>query len=95
MSDQEAIDRFYWSQGPCCAGCDWWRGLNSHVGLCVRSTPVAAQERGAMIGVEGCSLNIGAGHVFTPRDHHCGQFEDGFDWSTLPLAYQKQIGAAV
>jgi len=46
-----------------------------------------------MLGITGFSLAIGAGHVFTLRDHNCGDFSDEFDWSSLPLAYLKSIGA--
>ena len=90
---QEAVDRFYWSHGPCCAGCDWWRHFNAAVGECTRSAPVAESERWAMIGISGYSLPTGAGHIVTPRDHRCGDFRDAFDWSSLPLAYQRRVGA--
>jgi hypothetical protein len=90
---QENIDQFYWSHGPCCAGCDWWRHFNSLVGECLKSAPVGEHERWAMIGIEYSSLWSGAGHVATPRDHHCGDFRDNFDWSTLPLAYRSRVGA--
>ncbi len=91
---REAVDRFYFAHGaPCCAGCDWWQYLNSVAGECRASAPVAAAERFAMIGISGCSLSADAGHVITPRDHSCGQFRDSFDWSALPLAYQRRIGA--
>jgi hypothetical protein len=94
MSDrQESIDTFYWSHGPCCAGCDWWRHFNSRVGECLRSAPVGGQERWAMLRIEHSSLWTGAGHVATRLDHHCGDFKDGFDWSSLPLAYRKRVGA--
>lgn len=33
---QEHIDRFYFERGPCCAGCDWWRHINSVAGICER-----------------------------------------------------------
>jgi len=90
---QEAIDRFYWSHGPCCAGCDWWRHFNSLVGECLKSAPVSALERMAMIGGMGFSINIGAGHIMTKRDHHCGDFKDDFNWSTLSLTYRRRVGA--
>lgn len=89
---QEFIDAFYWRNGPCCAGCDRWRHLNSHVGECLKSAPVSGDERAAMIGIEGSSLRIGAGHAFTRKNHHCGDFVDAFDWSSLPLPYQKRVG---
>ena len=62
--------------GPCCAGCRHWHYMNSLVGECRRSAPVSGAQRVAMLGMRGCSLEIGAGHVLTPRDHHCGEFVD-------------------
>lgn len=88
---QESVDRFYMQNGPCCAGCDWWRHYNSSVGDCTLSPPVGSEERSAMIGISNASIAPGAGHVMTLRDHKCGSFKDGFDWSTLPLAYLKKI----
>lgn len=91
---QEAVDRFYFTHGaPCCAGCDWWSHINSASGECRLSAPVAETERWAMVGISGCSLSTGAGQVVTPRAHSCGQFRDSFDWSSLPPAYQRRIGA--
>lgn len=92
---QEFIDAFFWAHGPCCAGCDWWRHLNSSVGECTRSAPVASGDRIAMLGMERASIDIGAGHIMTPRDHRCGEFRDTFDWSSLPAPYLKRIGAPV
>lgn len=96
MSDetQEFVDRFYWSSGGrCCAGCDNWRHLNSTVGECLAGPPVGEAQRFAMIGMTSWSLPAGAGHVLTDRAYKCGAFLDTFDWSSLPLAYQKRIGA--
>lgn len=89
---QEYLDSFYFQHGPCCAGCDFWRSINSQTGECNRSAPVSAQERAAMLNIQNCSLDIGAGHVLTQRAHHCGDFKDDFDWSSLPLAYRKRVG---
>jgi hypothetical protein len=89
---QEFHDRFYFSHGPCCAGCDWWRSLNSMAGECTKSAPVKGETRYAMLGIEGSSLKLNAGHILTRMDHHCGDFKDGFDWQTLPLPYRKRIG---
>ena len=89
---QEFLDRMYARNGPCCAGCDWWRYFNSRIGECLQSAPVSADERMAMIGIERCTMPIGAGHVITPYNHHCGDFRDDFDWSSLPLGYLKRIG---
>lgn len=90
---QQNADEYYWSHGPCCAGCDWWAHINSLVGECRKSAPVRGAERGAMLGMGSCSAPIGAGHILTPRDHHCGDFKDDFDWSTLSPAYLRGIGA--
>jgi hypothetical protein len=89
---QKAIDAFYWQYGPCCAGCDWWRADNSHVGTCTKAAPVPADQRIAMLGMSGASINIGAGHPFTPRDYHCGAFKDEFDWLNLTPWYLREIG---
>lgn len=90
---QEAIDRYYWENGPCCAGCDWWASHNSVVGECRKSAPVSARERTAMLGLQAVSLEVGAGHVMTQRDHHCGDFKDEFDWSSLPEPYLRKVAA--
>jgi len=73
---QVDIDAFYQAQGPCCAGCDHWRWHNGVAGECVKAAPVAGADRSAMLGIMDCSLFIGAGHPFTPRDHVCGDFRD-------------------
>jgi hypothetical protein len=89
---QEFLDRFYFERGPCCAGCDWWRSLNSIAGECTRSAPVKPKERYAMLGIQGSSILPTAGHVLTKRDHFCGDFKDEFDWTSLPVPYRKRIG---
>ena len=76
MSDQNFIDKFYKDNGPCCAGCDWWRWYNSVLGECTKSAPVSAEERHAMLNMEFCSMQLGAGHILTRRDHLCGDFID-------------------
>ena len=91
---QELVDRFYAQRGPCCAGCDWWHHVNSLVGECHRSAPVSGENRYAMIGIRAASLPFDAGHVMTLREHHCGDFKDEFDWSSLPAAYLRRIGRA-
>lgn len=87
-----SVDRFYLQHGPCCAGCDWWDHANSVVGQCIRSAPVPGAQRVAMLGIRGTSAPTPAGHVLTPRDHHCGEFRDEFDWSTLPPRYLRRVG---
>lgn len=77
---QDFIDRYYKNHGPCCAGCDWWRWHNAMVGDCTKNAPVCGEERHAMLGIESCSLEMGAGHILTERDHLCGDFIDTHDW---------------
>lgn len=89
---QEFVDAFYMRHGPCCAGCDHWRSINSSTGECTRSAPVSGAERLAMIGIEWSSFTPPAGHVLTRREHVCGEFRDEFDWTTLSLLYRKRIG---
>jgi len=36
---QECVDRYYVLHGKCCAGCDWWRHINSVAGTCERHAP--------------------------------------------------------
>lgn len=81
QSTQEAVDAFYQQHGPCCAGCDWWRYYNSTVGECIKSAPVSGAERTAMLGIQSLSMQIGAGHALTTRDHFCGDFVDSHDWT--------------
>ncbi|MDH5453659.1 MAG: hypothetical protein OEX14_09930 [Paracoccaceae bacterium] len=92
LNTQEVHDATYARHGPCCAGCDLWRWLNSAIGECLASAPVAERERLAVIGMDCLSLPIGAGHVFTPAVHYCGDFKDDFDWSGLPPWYLRKIG---
>ena len=70
---QEYVDRFYWSNGPCCAGCDWWRHHNSVAGECTRRAPDFH------------------GFPVTARNYVCGEFQDSFDWQSLPLAYLARV----
>jgi len=93
MTTQEYIDKFYWQNGPCCAGCDYWRHINSLVGDCSNSAPVSGRERTDVLGIEQTTMRLPAGHIMTERDHHCGDFKDDFDWTTLPLPYRMRVGA--
>lgn len=97
MSDivQEHLDRFYFAHGRCCAGCDWWRSINSIAGECTNAAPVSGVERMDMLGIDWSSHRFGAGHPITSREHVCGQFKDEFDWASLPLPYRKRVGAPV
>ena len=91
---QEFLDGYYFKNGPCCAGCDWWRHFGSLTGECLASAPVAGDVRMSMLRVISISMNhIDAGHIMTDRAHLCGDFKDEFDWASLPLAYLKRIGA--
>lgn len=94
-SRQELLDAFYWRTGPCCAGCDWWRHLNSVAGECSKNAPVASGDRIAMLGIRSPSIDPGAGHILTWRHHRCGDFSDSFDWPSLPLPYLSRIGAHI
>lgn len=73
---QEMMDNFYRQKGPCCAGCDHWRWVNSVAGLCTQSKIVPSKERGAMFEISSSTLNFGAGHVMTKREYVCGLFRD-------------------
>jgi hypothetical protein len=90
---QEILDTFYHCRGPCCAGCDWWHSISSTIGECHQSAMVSGHDRMLAMGIDWSSLEFGAGHVITRREHVCGEFKDEFDWSTLPLPYRKRIGA--
>lgn len=83
-SEQEEIDRFYLQHGKCCAGCDHWQWHNLVAGECTRSAPSVGQERYSMIGLQGISLPVGAGHIITLRDHVCGEFTDSHEWENKP-----------
>lgn len=89
---QRILDAFYTEHGPCCAGCDWWNPHNSVVGDCERYAPVPGEQRVAMLGMRLAGHSPAAGHVMTLREHHCGDFKDEFEWSSLPLLYLRRIG---
>ena len=94
LERQEFIDAFYWSKGPCCAGCDHWQHFNSILGECTATPPgLSGEQRAAFVGFTGCSTPISSGHALTERDYHCGAFVDSFPWGTLPLMYRKRVGA--
>lgn len=81
MTDMQAlVDAYYLRHGPCCAGCDHWRYFNSSIGECLKSRIAPASERVAMIGIVNLSMNVGAGHAFTWRNHVCGNFVDTYEW---------------
>jgi len=72
----EIIKKFHTDNGDCCAGCDFWRFHNSVVGDCIKTSPVSSVDSLAAIGIESPSIDIGAGHVITQRDHVCGEFKN-------------------
>ena len=53
---------------------------------------MSGPQRVAMLGFTNLSRSPGAGHAWTKRDHHCGDFADTFDWTTLPPHYLRRIG---
>ncbi len=93
LTTQECVDSFYFTHGPCCAGCDWWSHISPLVGNCTKSAPIPGHERASMLGIVSPSWRVPAGHIVTSRDHVCGAFKDHFDWSSLPLPYRKRVGA--
>lgn len=90
---QAEHDTFYWKNGKCCAGCDYWRSSDIFLGECLMSKIITAKERLQMIGLENCTMEFEAGHALTKRDYVCGKFKDDFDWSKLSVFYLKRIGA--
>lgn len=95
---QEMADRFYVTHGPCCAGCDWWHSDSALIGECRRSAPVSAEHRHRMVAPMWNTITFGAsepGHLVTRREHRCGDFQDDFDWSSLPPLYLRRIGKTV
>lgn len=95
---QECVDSFYAKSVPCCAGCDWWKHMNSVFGECHRSAPVSAEQRLSMLTINWHTYRFTdpqAGHILTNREHYCGDFKDEFDWSSLPASYLKRIGKTV
>lgn len=73
---RDCVDKFYADNGPCCAGCDWWRYHNSLVGDCTKAAPVSGNERIGMLGIQGSTLPLEAGFPMTPRENLCGDFRD-------------------
>ena len=93
MADgQFFVDSFYVKNGPCCAGCDHWRHVNSMVGECLRSAPVASGDRTGMLGISGSSPAPAAGHTTTRGDHRGAAFDAAFDGPLPPPYYLRSIG---
>jgi hypothetical protein len=73
---QNKIDEFYRKNGQCCAGCDFWRWHNSVAGDCIKSNLVSGRDRASFLGIKNLSVEVESGHVITPRDYHCENFQD-------------------
>jgi hypothetical protein len=92
MDVQEINDRRYFQNGPCCAGCDHWETIGGQNGQCKKAAPVSGYEVMKSLGMYGFSYVPGPDHPYTLWNHHCGDFKDSFDWSSLPLLYRKRVG---
>lgn len=90
---QQRCDTFFWSNGPCCAGCDHWASEAGDIGECAAAPPVSGNQVLKSLGIEWSSHIPPPGQPFTTRDHKCGAFQDTFDWTTLPEDYLEAIGA--
>jgi len=90
---QEMCDKFYWSHGRCCAGCDHWSSDGGWIGICTSAPPVSGHQVMSSLGIEWSTYTPPPGQPFTERDHVCGAFKDDFDWTTLEPEYLKRIGA--
>lgn len=90
---QERCDTFYWKNGRCCAGCDFWRSEAGDTGECTAAPPVSGEQVIRSMGIEWSSYTPPPGQPFTTRDHVCGAFQDNFDWQTLDAEYLERIGA--
>jgi hypothetical protein len=56
---------------------------------------VSAEERYSIVQMDWHTWRFrdaDAGHILTNREHHCGDFKDEFDWTTLPPRYLRRIG---
>ena len=90
---QERLDRFYWQNGKCCAGCDHWSSEAGDMGQCNASPPVSGHQVLKSMGIEWTTLpDPPPGQPYTKHDHVCGTFKDEFDWACLGEVYLKAIG---
>ena len=89
---QERCDTFYWKNGPCCAGCDYWSSGEGYIGQCMAAPPVSGVDVMRSLGIGWSSYIPAPGQPFTRHDHACGAFKDDFDWSMLPPEYLRRIG---
>ncbi|MFN4168110.1 MAG: hypothetical protein ACK4HD_07380 [Pannonibacter phragmitetus] len=90
---QEQCDRYYWTHGQCCAGCDHWHSDMSLFGECRAAGIVPGAEVMASLGIQSCTAQLAPGFPMTQHDFHCGLFADEFDWSTLDIDYLIRIEA--
>lgn len=72
---QRHVDAYADKFGPCCAGCDFWRWINTAVGECVRHAPDPSHDAAAGLGLHGVSLGKSS-TMLTKRDQWCGDFSD-------------------
>lgn len=92
---QEHCDRFYWTRGQCCAGCDHWMSDGGMSGECSAAQIVSGIDVLRSMGIEAASFVPPPGHPYTKADFHCGKFKDDFDWSSLDHDYLEKIGATL
>lgn len=92
---QAICDKFYWQNGPCCAGCDHWQSYEGLTGECTAAPPVSGDQVLKSMGIHWSTYTPPPGHPYTKADFKCGSFRDEFDWSTLPDEYLIKIGAKV
>ena len=90
---QAACDSLYWSQGQCCAGCDFWDSGHGFTGQCLASTMVSGDQVMKSIGADNCTYDPGPGFPFSLAQDWCGKFKDDFNWNDLDMDYLKKIGA--
>lgn len=90
---QEKCDEFYWRNGQCCAGCDFWTSDGGRSGECRAAGLVSGEQVLASVGIVGWSGPLEPGYPLTSSDHWCGLFRDDFDWAGLDSAYLERIGA--
>jgi len=92
---QFICDTIYWSEGQCCAGCDYWQSDAGKVGYCTKGPKVSSEDSLAGIGIFNCSLPPATSHVLTKSNEWCGEFKDDFNWSDLDSDYLDSIGAMI
>lgn len=88
---QEHCDRLYWTNGPCCAGCDHWESDMAETGRCTAGPILSGADVNRSLGIISSTYTPEPGHPFTKATHRCGMFADEFDWSTLSEEYLRRI----